>query len=350
MMQFILRALVISGIWVFAGCRSKPALPKEAQRPIAIKIERFDSAFFAMDTANLDADLQSLSNNYPHFFPGYLTSVLGILPNDPQAMEAVKAFTSSYATVYRQANPVAREYLPTILPTLKESLQWLAYLAPAFTPDSPFVITTFIGPMDAYESFSVGDYGEVRTTNGAGVALQFHLGASAEVYEQGMQTGIFNYYQVRRFEPEMIPVNIMKTMVDDLYPYTASGKQLVEEMIEKGKRMYLVKRIMPGTADSLLLGYTGKQLEGCLENEGLIWNFFVKNDLLYSIDPVINQQYIRDGPKTPELGEASPGYIGLFTGWRIVEAYMEKKENLSIEKLMQTPANTILQGSGYRPR
>jgi uncharacterized protein YjaZ len=82
----------------------------------------------------------------------------------------------------------------------------------------------------------------------------------------------------------------------------------------------------------------------------LIWNFFVKNDLLYSIDPTVNQQYIRDGPKTPELGEASPGYIGLFTGWRIVEAYMEKNDGLNMEKLMQTSANTILQGSGYKPK
>jgi uncharacterized protein YjaZ len=98
-----------------------------------------------------------------------------------------------------------------------------------------------------------------------------------------------------------------------------------------------------------LIGYTGNQLKGCFENEGVIWQFFVKNDLLFSNEPSINQQYIRDGPKTPELGDASPGYIGLFVGWQMVEAYMEKNAGLSIDRLMKTPANTVFQGSGYKP-
>ncbi len=120
-------------------------------------------------------------------------------------------------------------------------------------------------------------------------------------------------------------------------------------MVDKGKRIYLLKRILPDVADSLLLGYTGQQLKGCFENEAIIWGFFVKNDLLFGIEPSVNQQYIKDGPKTPELGDASPGYIGLFAGWRIVEAYMEKNPGITIDRLMGTPANTVFQGSGYKP-
>ena len=337
------------GLLVCAACNSKPKLPPEASTPIPIRVDRFDSALFALDTNRMAAGLNELSQKYPTFFTGYLSAVLGIFPDNPQAAEGVRAFVGSYYSVYTEANPIVKEYLPAALPIVEESLQWLRFYVPSFVPDNPFVITTFIGPMDAFESFSVGDYGDVRTANGAGIALQFHLGSNASIYEQGMQSGIFHQYQVRRFSPETIPVNIMKSVVDDLYPYEAKGKQLVEEMIEKGKRIYLLRKIMPSTHDSLLLGYTGKQLEGCLENEGIIWSFFVKNDLLFSVEPGINQQYIRDGPKTPELGEASPGYIGLFSGWRMVEAYMSKNPGTTIPDLMKMPAHTVFQASGYRP-
>jgi len=332
-----------------SSCKDSPKLPGEARVAIPVTIARFDQDFFALDTGSLNGGLADLSARYPDFLPGYLQAILGIHPADPKAPEAIKAFLNSYRPVYQQSLPITQKQFTDLPEQLQAALQWMKYLVPAFRPDSPFVVTPFIGPMDAYESFSIGDYGDVRTTNGVGIALQFHLGKDAEIYEQGMKNGVFFQYQVQRFTPETMVVNAMKNVIDDQYPYTAAGKPMVEEMIEKGKRLYLLKRVLPETGDSLLLGYTGSQTTGCYENEETIWQFFVKNDLLYSIEPVINQQYLRDGPKTPELGDASPGYIGLFTGWRIVESYMKKFPDTSLDALMKKPAMEVYQASNYRP-
>ena len=334
---------------LLAACSNPATLPKEAIRPVPITIARFDKDFFALDTLRTEVALTALSEKYPGFLPGYLNAILGINPADPNAIPAIKAFLNSYRPVYAQAAPIADKQLPEMQNQLETALQWLHYLLPGFKPDSPFVITPFIGPMDAYESFSVGDYGDVRTANGVGIALQFHLGQEAGIYAQGISNGVFYPYQVKRFTPETMLVNALKNVIDDLYPYAAAGKPMVEEMVEKGKRLYLLRRILPETADSLLLGYTGAQTKGCYENESTIWQFFVKNDLLYSIEPSINQQYLRDGPKTPELGDASPGYIGLFTGWRIVESYMKKYPDTPVDALMKKPAMEVYQGSSYRP-
>lgn len=343
--------LILSTLAIyFSGCKNKPGLPADARQAIPVGIARFDQDFFGLDTNKLNEGLDRLLAKHPDFLPGYLSAILGVDPEDPLAPEAIKSFLRTYRPVYTLAQEVAKEYLPQVQAEVEQGLQWMRYLVPSFKSDSAFTITTFIGPMDAFENFSIGDYGDVRTANGVGVALQLHLGADAQVYMQGMESGIFFNYQVRRFTPEMITVNAMKNIIDDHFPYTASGKPMVEEMVEKGKRMYLVKRLLPAVEDSLLTGYTGNQLKGSFENEGIIWQFFVKNDLLYSIEPTINQQYLRDGPKTPELGEASPGYIGLFTGWRIVETYMKKNPDITIDQLMATPANTVFQGSGYRPK
>jgi hypothetical protein len=344
---FVLLAPVLL---MLASCNDEGKLPVSARVPIPVKMDRFETAFFNLDSANLNEGLNALADKYPGFFTAYLTAVLGINPADPMAGEAIQAFVRSYSTVYKRAQVVTDKALSQLPQQLEDALQRLRYYSPSFRPDSPFIVTTFVGAMDAFEGFSVGDYGDVRTTNGVGIALQFHLGANEPVYDEGIQTGLFFQYQVRRFTPETIPINAMKAVVDDHFPYTAGGKPLIEEMVEKGKRIYLLKKLFPQMSDSLIIGYTGEQLKGCFENESLIWNFFVKNDLLYSIEPSINQQYIKDGPKTPELGEASPGYIGLFTGWRIVETYMKKNPNTTMDALMQKPAHKVFQESGYKPR
>lgn len=335
--------------FVGVACRQKNGLPAWALAPIPVEVSRFDQDFFAIDTTRLDSGLNYLATKYPDFYPAYLTAVLGINPADTLAATAVKAFIASYRPVFFEGDLVVKQYEAAWKQQIERGLQWLRYLVPGFKPDSPFVLTPFIGPMDAFEAFSTGDYGDVRTTNGAGIAMQLHLGQQNEWYNQGLQTGVFYRYQVRRFEPDMVVVNIMKTVLDDVFPYKAEGKPLVAEMVEKGKRMALLKRCLPEVPDSLLVGYSGTQLEGCLTNEGIIWQFFVKNDLLYGTDPSINQQYIKDGPKTPELGEASPGYIGLFTGWRIVEKYLENNPDIKITELMAMDPEVLFQQSRYKP-
>ena len=330
-------------------CKDESKLPAEANQSIPVTIARFDKDFFSLDTTQLTPSLNSLQEKYPDFLPGYLNAILGINPVDPLAPDAIKAFLQSYYGVYLTGNIVVNKYKDEWAAQTENALKWMHYLVPAFKPDSPFVLTTFIGPMDAFEAFSIGDYGDVRTRDGAGIAIQLHLGQREEIYNQGLQNGIFYRYQVRRFEPDMVVVNTMKNVIEDQFPYTAGGKPLVEEMVEKGKRLYLLKRLLPAVNDSLLLGYSGDQLKGSIENEAVIWQFFVKNDLLFNIDPSINQGYIKDGPKTPELGEASPGYIGLFTGLRMVESFMEKHSEITIPDLMKKDAGELFSECGYKP-
>jgi hypothetical protein len=341
----LLFAVIIFGL----SCKDETKLPDEANKPIPVTIARFDKDFFNIDTAQITADLHLLQAKYPDFLPGYLNAILGINPEDPLAPVAIKAFLQSYYGVYLTGNIVVNKHKNEWVAQTEDALKWMRYLVPAFKPDSPFVLTTFVGPMDAFEAFSIGDYGDVRTSNGAGIAMQLHLGQREEIYNQGLQSGIFYRYQVRRFEPDMVVVNTIKNVIEDQFSYTAGGKPLVEEMVEKGKRLYLLKKLLPAVNDSLLLGYSGDQLKGSIENEAVIWQFFVKNDLLFTIDPSINQGYIKDGPKTPELGEASPGYIGLFTGLQIVESFMEKYPETSIPVLMQKDPGQLFSESGYKP-
>jgi uncharacterized protein YjaZ len=50
------------------------------------------------------------------------------------------------------------------------------------------------------------------------------------------------------------------------------------------------------------------------------------------------------------MPQSSPGNIGQWIGWRIVQRFAERNEKISVQEVMQTPAKTIFEGANYRPK
>jgi hypothetical protein len=126
-------------------------------------------------------------------------------------------------------------------------------------------------------------------------------------------------------------------------------KSLIQQMIEKGKRLYILSKFLPHEEEYKLIGYTAAQLKDSYTNERQIWDLFAQNNLLQTIDNNVIKNYIGESPKTQELGDASPGNIGSFAGWQIVKKYMKKNEAVSLQKLMATDNDIILQEAKYKP-
>jgi hypothetical protein len=141
----------------------------------------------------------------------------------------------------------------------------------------------------------------------------------------------------------------MNNIVNDLYPEKVNDKSLVIQMIEKGKRLYLLSKFLPKTEEYKLIGYAEKQLVDAYEHEAVIWDLFVKNEYLQITDKNIIKNYIGESPKTQELGEGAPGNIGSFSGWQIVKKFAKKNESLTLQQLMNTDPEIILQQAKYKP-
>jgi hypothetical protein len=333
---------------MLASCNDN--IPDVSNIRADLEVQRFEQDFFAIDTNNIPASLQQLQTKYPTFLNDYLVNILGIpmlSGRDTAAERAIKKFLADYRPIKDTAEKVFPS-VDDISNQVKSGLQFTQYYFPGYRP--PTKLITFIGPLDAYYEASLGGHGDIITHDALGIGLQLHMGKNFSVYRTEMGQQLYPAYISRRFEPQYIPVNCIKNVIDDLFPDKSGDRPLIEQMIEKGKRMYVLDKLLPYTEDSLKIGYTQKQLEGCYENEALIWNFFLANNLLYSIDPSINKNYVQDGPKTDELGEASPGYIGLFVGWQIVKKYMAGKSKLSLPELMKTTAKKIFEESKYKPK
>lgn len=326
--------LIISS---FAACTSNRRVPDVSGVQVQLQAERFEKDFFAVDTLHVDASLRALNEKYPGFTQDFLFNILATTPDS--AGKDVPGFIRTYQDMNKLV-PEKFKGFATIEAQVKKGLQFVHYYFPAYK--LPTKLITFIGP--------VNSYGNIITPNALAVGLQMYMGRDYPLYlsEQGQQ--MYPLFISRRFEPAYIPVNCIKNIMDDMYPNNSIGRPLVEQMVEAGKRQYLLDLLMPDAPDTIKTGYTRQQLTGCYESEKNIWSFFVQNDLLFSTDPNLTRDYMNDGPNTPALGEASPGNIGQFVGMQIVTKWMEKKKGLLPDALMKTPAKQIFEEAKYKPK
>jgi hypothetical protein len=332
--------LVLLIIAALFSCRDKN-VPNVSNIKIDLTVKRFEQDFFAIDTNRIMPALQQIGEKYPLFLGDFLYNIMelpGISDTSLQEQALLKKFIADYKPVKDSADQVFRHF-SEIEKDIKKGLQFVKYYFPAYK--TPSQVITYIGPMEGYS--------DVITRDALAVGLQLHMGNQYSLYRSNIGQSVFPGYISRRFTPDFIPVNCMKNIINDIAPEKSGSMPLVEQMVEKGKRLYVLDKILPYTEDTLKTGYTAEQLQGCYKNEGMIWNFFLTNNLLYNIEPANIKSYMEEAPNTPELGDGSPGAIGVFVGWQIVKKYMTKHPDLSLNELLHTDPKMIFEESKYRP-
>lgn len=325
---------------MIGSCRSRN-VPDVSAVKVDLQLQRFDKDFFSLDTNHIDQSLDRLHQKYPLFFQDFLFNILA-LPSQPDSVETVKQEVKSFIRSYKPLEDSAGRIFTDFDATEKEvrrGLQFVRYYFPAYK--LPTKLITFIGPINSY--------GNILTTDALAVGLQLYMGKNFSLYQSQEGQELYPQYISQRFEKEYIPINCMKTIVDDMFPDNNAGRPLIEQMVQAGKRLYVLDQLMPETSDTIKTGYTQNQLKGCYSNEGTIWSFFVQNDLLYATDPSITKDYMNEAPQTLAFGKDSPGFIGQFTGWEIVKKWMSKNEKVSLEELLKTDPKTIFLQAKYKP-
>ncbi|MCO5238730.1 MAG: hypothetical protein M9904_01625 [Chitinophagaceae bacterium] len=332
-----------------AACTGDKKIPDVSRIQVNLEVQHFEQDFFAIDTNNVTAGITMLQQKYPVFLPDFIQHILGLSLTDEGAVSdtAIKMFLRDYKLVKDTASKIFSDFTG-IENEVKKGLQFAKYYFPSY--HTPEKLITFIGPLDAIFQTTLEKTGDVITQDALAVGLQLHLGKNASLYQSQVAQSLFPQYVSRKFEPAYIVVNCMKNIIDDIFPPKATDKTLLDLAIDKGKRLYVLDKLLPFTADTLKIGYTEAQLKGCYTNEGLIWSFLIQNNLIYNSDPLRIQSYIEEGPLTQELGEGSPGYIALFTGRQIIKKYMEKFPDTTIDELLQLDARQILQDAKYKPK
>ena len=323
-------------VTIFA-CNNKTNAPDVSGIKVDLKVQRFEQDFFAIDSNNTKQGLQQLQQKYPIFLPLFINHVLGLGPmvdSNSLAFEGSKRFLHLNKPVYDASQKLYKNFNSTS-EELADGFRYVKHYFPSY--QIPTIITT-VGPMDALAPMSNNE----PSPNYLGedflaIGLQFYLGKDYSIYnDAGYISSIAPQYRSRRFSQEFISSDVFTLVIDDIYPDSSNRYPLIERFVEKGKRLYLLQQFLPNANDTLLIGYTDKQLDWCKDNERSVYNFFIQQNLLYEIDPSRLQNFITDGPTTQGMPEQSPGNIGAFLGWEIVRSYMKKKTGITLQQLMKT--------------
>jgi len=325
---------------IVLSCSNKKQIPDVSSIKVDLKIQRFEKDFYSVDTNQLDKSLQILYQKYPEFLQDYIYNIQAWEPHTDSVLKYCKFFIrdSFYQSMYRYAQEKFKS-MDDIKGQVELGLKYVKYYYPKYK--TPTTITTFIGPLEGT--------GNALTNSGFAIGLQSYLGKDFPAYHTSYIADVYPEYKSRRFEPQYIAVNCMWNIINDMYPQKNTGRPLIEQMIEAGKRYYLLDAFLPTTADTLKMGYTAKQLKGCYDNEKGIWAFFIQNNLLYETELNLIGQFVNDGPNTPEISQEAPGFIGQFIGWQIVKKWMDKNDKKTLDELMQTPSKQIFDEAKYKP-
>lgn len=331
--------LFLAGL-IISGCGGGKDVPDVSHIPIEVKVRRFDEAFFRTDTNNVPAGLKLLENDYPRFAPTYFSRILGFGPySDTAQLLAFQVRNFLVNKDFRALQDSVEKRFENIRPledALTQAFRLTKYYVPKFkTPQ----VVSFIS--------AIGNFGAVVMDSTVGIGLDMYMGADFSIYRLLPD---YPDYIVRKFTPEYIPVNVMKVLQEDLCPPHNDGAQLVASLINLGRQQYFLEKVLPETPEEIRLGYTKEQLAFCDENEEMIWQYFVQNKLLYTTDWQDIMRYTGEGPGTQGLPAGAPGQIGAYVGYRIVQSYIRRNPDVTLEQLLavKDPLE-IFSRSKYRP-
>jgi hypothetical protein len=327
------------------GCSDSKG-PNVDKVELSVPIERFDQYFFtSVDTTDIAGSIRKLEAKYPYFTNDFITKILRLplVPGKPDSIPSVTA--SELARFLQLTRPLFDSVAPRFKNTtaiqsrIENGLKHVKYYYPSYKIPK---VLMYLGPFNAP--------GVALTNEAIAIGLQLYAGKDFSFYTSQTGLEMFPSYISRTFEPEFIPANCLRVVAEDIYPETGAGKPLIEQMIEKGKQWYLLNQLIPEEADSVKTGFTAKQLEFCQANEGMIWNAIMASADLYTTEPALIQTYLGTAPTTEGMPAASPGNIGQWIGYRIVQQFAQKNGADSPVEILKTPASQILSEAKYKPR
>lgn len=328
--------LLALGITACNDSDKKPA-PDVSDIQVPVKIQRFETDLFALDTTNPAEGMKLLQQKYPVFLPFFLSQVVqdpthpGEIPEQALAgflkAPQVRRLYDSCRTKYADLSFLERD--------LRTIFQYHKYYFPQ--KQTPTVVTTI--------TELIGDAYPVNDTL-LMLSLDYFMGENFSAYNPDY----FPAYLRRQFTQEYIPVKLATALANGIVGQPR-GEKVADYMLNNGKILYIVDCLLPTVPDSMKMGYTREQMEGCYANEAEVWARLLDLQVLYTPVNDKNQKIVMPSPSAEIVFPQAPGEIGNWVGWQIVKAYMERHPNTTMEQLLNfNDPQKFLEQAKYKPK
>jgi len=290
----------------------------QEKQSLSIDIVRFEKEFYSSNEQTLPV----LINKYPYLFPKeYHLSIWNQFLKDSVKLE-----------IYKETSKVFHNF-DSISNEIQVIFENSKVIFPKFK--SPKVIT--LNSQSEYSNRII--YSDSLLF----ISLDSYLGE--------------NYYKSL---PKYISQNMNKVfLINDLALKISENhvkkdldRTLLSEMIYYGKILFINKLLLSKSEDYLLFHTSKDKIHWANNNENNIWAFFVENEYLFNTSDDLKLRFIYTAPYSKfnlDIDKYSPGSIGKWLGYKIVNSYMINT-NVSIDELIKMDNYKIFKKSNYKPK
>jgi hypothetical protein len=309
-----------------------------------VSLIRYDKLVEAMDTNDIEASYKSLMDQHPEITDLYFNKLLNF---SAEAKDSFYIYIKDFIT----AEPITslQKTVDLKYPNIKsqksdfnKAQKYLKYYFPEYVMPNFYTYITEFG----YQTiiFSDGD------KDGIGIGLDMYLGSDFDYKQVDPKNPIFSDYLTSTYNENYIVRNAIEIIISDLMG-PQKGKRMLDQMLYKGKRLYLTEQILPWVADSIIMEYTTEDIKWVEDNELQIWDYFLENNLIYETNHLQINKFLNPSPNSPGMPPAAPGRTATYIGWQIVRSYMQRNPETTLQELISlSESQKLLELSRYKPK
>ncbi|MGQ1889016.1 gliding motility lipoprotein GldB [Thermophagus sp. OGC60D27] len=331
--------LTIALLTILAGgCHISNNTPDVSDIKVDFELKPFYEKLFSIPPEEIEMHLNQLQEEYGRYFDAYCEGIIGI-----GATESLQFRDNFLKFLTYKPNLEVVDSCQTIFSKKrKESLYNHLLLA--------FKYYRYYYPEreipDIYLHISGFNESMVVDSGWISVSVEKYLGRNCIFYEW---LGTPKYLR-NQMDTERVVPDVMRAIAMTEYSYNDSINDLISQMVYHGKILQFVKHTIPNIPDTLLFGFSQKQMKWCDKNESSMWASIVEHKHLFSTDQMLIRKYVGPAPFTSVFGQDSPGQTGRYLGYKILESWMEENPDQSFRDMMeQTDPHNILRQAKYRP-
>jgi hypothetical protein len=330
------------------ACKNSHQSPVITAPTFPLKVERIDTALFQLDSIGLLQNWEALQKNHSFIQEDFLSNILSLDAHkgDLKVINEVYSFVKAYQPIFQETKKM--NLVGTAASQLQQLFNYFHYYFPSY--HLPSTIIYFIGPLEGFANTMGQDY--------MAIGLQMYMGASSPWYQSSKIQGLYPHYISQRFTPDFIPIMAAQNLWMDMQANSSKGKMtsvssspnFMQEMIQAGKKITVLQKLLPYSKIENLIGYTPEQWKHIQESESDIWKFILKMNLLYSKDPKLLKNMMEEGPFNIYFGNDIPANVGSYLGYQIVQSWWKQQSSAKqndLNLLLNMSERQIWEGSKY---
>ncbi|WP_107038801.1 gliding motility lipoprotein GldB [Brumimicrobium mesophilum] len=314
---------------ILSSCSRSPLDVTLPEKDFKIEFINVDQKLHNQSLENVKVNVESLKQQLGSLFIYELSQNVRQNIEDTSYQAIYNFYNSDYISDLEDEKKKLFTELPKHQDKISHSFKYLNYhFNDSLVPDHIFYINKL------FSQVSCSD-------NNIAVGLENYISPESEVIKAIPNAQLYQW-QRERMNIEYLERDVLLNWIQ-VKLFKSIDSKLAEHIIQAGKILYVLNAAFPEAEESYILRYNQNQYEWANTNEKSVWNYLVEQQLLFQTDLRIRTNFLNEAPTTVGLSENAPDRIGQFLGYRIVKGYMSKNKALSLQTLLKTKYNTILQ-------